>query len=143
MATRYIDWSDVANKYMSAAKIAGAAESRGPFLESAEAEVEAWLSQRYTVPFSPAPAMVKDLCVDLAYYKMSIMQEGSDKLAQYVEKRLKMLVDGEISLPGVPETADSTDDRAFAAVWSLNARDGFIDDEPINPRYTGLQEDQR
>jgi hypothetical protein len=55
------------------------------YIDPAEDEVDARLSVRYTVPFtSPIPGMVKSLSIDVAYYKLSIRSEESEKLGEYL-----------------------------------------------------------
>ena len=96
--TRYIDWEDVVDKYADVARVGGASETREPYMDAAEDEIDGWLSPRYTVPFTPCPGIVKDLCVDIAYYKMTIRQKGADVVWTYIEKRLKAILDGTLTL---------------------------------------------
>lgn len=131
----YITWEDIANKYPASAKISNGSNTSSVFIAGAEAEVNAALASRYLVPFTPAHPLVQDLCIDLAYYKMSIMQEGSERLGKYVEKRLQDLNNGTLTLPGAEPVA-SPSGRVYAATWSLTDRAGFIDDEPTDPRFT-------
>jgi phage gp36-like protein len=131
----YISWEDIANKYPASVKITNGSNTSSVFIAGAEAEVDAALAARYLVPFTPAHPLVRDLCIDLAYYKMSIMQEGSERLGKYIEKRLKDLIDGTITLAGAEPVA-SPSGRVYAAAWSLNDRAGFIDEEPTDPRFT-------
>jgi len=39
-------------------------------IRQAEAEIDSYLGTCYTVPFSPVPAQIKALCLDLAIYRL-------------------------------------------------------------------------
>lgn len=96
--SRYIDWKDVTNKYASAARGGGASEQNEPYLVAAEDEVDAWLAPYYTVPFTPCPGTVKDICVDIAYYKLNVRGKDAKPLWDYIERRLKAIQTGAMLL---------------------------------------------
>lgn len=89
--SRYINWQNVVDKYVTAAKISGSAELKSNYVDAAEEEIDAALSGLYTVPFTPVPGMVKDLVVDLTYYKATYAQEHADKLKKYIDDRILRL----------------------------------------------------
>lgn len=95
---RYIDWSAVTNRYNDAAKIAGASEIGSAWLLAAENEVDGWLGALYTVPFTPCPPLVQDLCTDLTYYKMTMRQDTSKPIKTYIDERIKAILDGRMTL---------------------------------------------
>lgn len=95
---RYIDWQDVTNKYADMATKGGADETRASFLTTAEDEVDTWLAPYYSVPFTPCPGVVRDLSIDIAYYKATVLRKGSDLLWKYIERRLKAIQDGTMQL---------------------------------------------
>lgn len=96
----YIDWSDVANRYADAAKIAGGSEAmKSNWINGAEAEIDARLALRYTVPFSPVPVLIKDIAADLAYWRMVMNREKPPmQLIASVNSRLGGLADGTLVL---------------------------------------------
>jgi len=98
---RYIVWEDVVNRYPDAAKLGGAETVNSSWICGAEAELDARLSARYTTPLttSPAPDLVRDLCVDLTYYKANIRSKGVKALGEYIDSRFTMLINGTMALP--------------------------------------------
>lgn len=124
---RYIDWSNLTNRYTDAAKIAGAEAVHSAWLFGVEAEVDARLSLRYTVPFSPAPDLVKDLCTDLLYARMTARQEGSQVIYERVMDLFKEIIAGTVTIPGVTPSAGSK--STFA---SNSYRSAFGTDDPVN-----------
>ena len=98
MSTRYIDWTDVANRYRDAVSKGDQVKLDDAFIRYAEAEVDARLSARYSVPFVPgsanAPLQVRDLCIDLAYYKMVWQQPFAKELRDSIDARFDRLGSG-------------------------------------------------
>jgi phage gp36-like protein len=124
---RYITWDLMANRYPDAAKVTGAENVSSAWLYGVEAEVDARLSPRYTVPFSTVPDIVRDLCVDLLYARMMARQEGSQVIYERVIGLIGEIVAGTIAIPGVSPT--TTGGRSFA---SNSYRSAFGPDDPLN-----------
>jgi phage gp36-like protein len=124
---RYIAWTDVSGRYPAAAKKGGDSEVGSYWLTYAEDEVDARLSLAYTTPFSPAPGVVKDLCIDLTYYKMFMFDESVAPLKEYLDDRFMGLLNGTISI-----TTSGT--AANAISWSEheNYHSSFGPDDPVN-----------
>jgi phage gp36-like protein len=95
---RYINWADVTGRYVDFATGPDASIAEAAFVPHAEAEVDARLAPKYSVPFTPAPYLVKDLSIDLAYYKATIKQKGSEALKVYIDARFKAIIDGTLIL---------------------------------------------
>lgn len=95
---RYIDWSHVTGRYPTVANRADSTGTGSYFLEMAEYEVDGRLAPLYTVPFSPAPLVVKDLCIDLIYYKMNILQESVEPLKTSLDERFEAILNGTLLL---------------------------------------------
>lgn len=112
---RYIDWADVTGRYGDFAKGPGAGEAQASFIPQAEAEVDARLAVKYTVPFSPAPYLVQDLCIDLAYYKATIRQESSKLIKDYIDARFKDIIDGTMILTNSAGLIAATGNFAWAS----------------------------
>lgn len=66
---RYITWDDVVNRFSSFATAAGAMKAASHHLAYAEAEVDAMLGAKFSVPFSNNNLTVKDLVIDLVYLR--------------------------------------------------------------------------
>lgn len=124
---RYIDWTLVANRYPDAAKITGAEVVNSAWLFGAEAEIDARLAPRYTVPFSPAPDLVKDLCADLLYAKMTSRQEGSKIIYDRVLATIKEIIAGTLTIPGALPSAEG-----IISTASNSYRSAFGVDDPVN-----------
>lgn len=114
---RYINWADVTARYVDYAKGADSTQSEAAFVPHAEAEVDARLAPKYTVPFSPVPYLIKDLCVDLAYYKANIKQESVKPLKEYIDERFKAIIDGTLILT----TSDGIVASATGGGWAANS----------------------
>jgi phage gp36-like protein len=126
---RYIAWNDLTDRYPDASRIAGAELVHSAWLYGVEAEVDARLGSRYVVPFvTPTPELVRDVCTDLLYCRMTARQEGSAVIYERVMDLLKGLVAGTISLPGGTEVAGGAN-YAFA---SNSYRSAFGPDDPLN-----------
>jgi phage gp36-like protein len=112
---RYITWADVTGRYTDFAKGPDAIVAEASFVPQAEAEVDGRLGVKYTVPFSPAPYLVKDLCVDLAYYKATIRQESSKLIKEYIDQRFESIIDGTLVLSNSLGTVAGTGNFAWAS----------------------------
>jgi phage gp36-like protein len=95
---RYINWDDVANSYPDWAKAASASSVGNLWIPRAEDEVDARLATKYTVPFSPTPGVVRDLCIDLAYYKLVFATEKGKELKESLKERFQAILEGEMIL---------------------------------------------
>jgi len=111
---RYINWDDVANSYPDWPKAVSANTVGNLWIPRAEDEVDARLAPKYTVPFTPVPGLVRDLCIDLAYFKLVFASEKGEKLGKILDARFKAILDGKMILTnsagalGTPERAWST-----------------------------------
>lgn len=133
---RYIVWTDVTNRYQDFAKGPDATIGEAAFIPQAEAEVDARLAPKYSVPFSPAPYLVKDLSVDLAYYKATIRQKGSEIIKEYIDARFKAIIDGTLLLTNSAGVVPAT--GGFA--WASNSyHSSFGLDSEVNWRVDSQQ----
>ncbi len=97
-------------------------------IADAGAEIDGYCGARYTVPFSPAPAMIRKLSVDIAVYNLfsrrSNLKIPEDRQKRY-DNAVRFLRDvsrGLISLgadapaepdSGLPRASTDRDDRVF------------------------------
>lgn len=95
---RYANWADVTGRYKDAASIVGAEGIGSYYLSAAEDEVEGRCASMYAVPFTPTPGVVKDLVVDLTYYKMIVMRENAALLKDYIDERMDAIIAGTLTL---------------------------------------------
>lgn len=127
--SRYIEWDDVANSYPDWSKAVSANTVGNLWIPRAEDEVDARLAPRYTVPFTPVPGVVRDLCIDLAYYKLVFASEKGEKLGEILEKRFEAILDGSMLLTTSGAVLDSGE-RAFSTHQKYPTQFGV--DNPIN-----------
>lgn len=95
---RYANWADVTGRYKDAASIVGAEGIGSYYLGAAEDEVDGRCAALYTVPFTPTPGVVKDIVVDLTYYKMIVMRENAALLKDYINERMEAIIGGTLTL---------------------------------------------
>lgn len=95
---RYANWADVTGRYKDAATIVGAEGIGSYFLSAAEGETDGRLAGLYSVPFTPTPEVVKDLVVDLTYYKMIILRKDAALLKDYIDARFSDIISGTLTL---------------------------------------------
>lgn len=93
---RYASFSsDVHNRYprtLTDSRAAATLESA--YLSPAEAELDARLGSRFTVPFSSNNQTAKDLVIDMTMIRMGFYKEKNEDLANSIEARIKALIDG-------------------------------------------------
>lgn len=145
----YITWQDVAKRYADISKKVDEieADAQNGYIEDAESEVDGRLAVRYATPFTPtAPAIVRGLAIDLAYYKAVGMQSDKvgPRLYAYINSRFGAIQDGTIILissngtvmPGVAKTfstnagqrssfgMDHDTDWSVSSAWQDNFASG-------------------
>lgn len=126
---RYIEWDDVANSYPDWAKAVSANVVGNLWIPRAEDEVDGRLAPKYTVPFSPCPGIVRDLCIDLAYFKLSFATEKGEKLGKILEDRFKAILDGSLLLTNSAGNISSSE-RAWSSHQDYPTHFGV--DNPVN-----------
>lgn len=133
---RYIEWDDVANTYRDWAKEVSANSIGNLWIPRAEDEVDGRLAPIYTVPFTPVPGLVRDLCIDLAYYKLMFATEKGKALKESLDDRFEAILEGRLmittSIGQVP-----TGDRAWSTHQGYPTAFGV--DPDINWRVSSAQ----
>jgi len=78
-------------------------------IADADAEIDTYLSGRYTVPLSPAPAIVNKVSVDISIWNLFSRRQVADEVAKERYRAavdlLKLIAKGDVSLGIVPEPA--------------------------------------
>lgn len=69
-------------------------------LDDATAEIDSYLSGRYSLPFASAPKVLTFHCLNIARYRLSMVAPGEDVRKRYEDtlKFLAMLAKGDVSL---------------------------------------------
>lgn len=94
----YITWAELQARYSQIAKDYDNADTAQGFINGAEAEIDARLGVRYTVPFTPVPAIIKDLAIDMAYYRMYWKLDEKGILRDFIERRIGALASGSMTI---------------------------------------------
>jgi len=113
-------------------------------IADADAEIDSYCGSRYTVPFSPVPAMIRKQSVDIAIYNLHSRRAVMGKIAEDRQKRydsavrfLRDVSKGLITLgadapaeptDGQPQATRSVDDRIFTIGRSSTGSTGSLDD---------------
>lgn len=135
--TKYIDWSHVAGRYPEVSKHTQAFDAGSYHIAFAEAELESRLSKVYSsLPTSPnASPFIQDIAIDIAYYKMTWRQSGSEKLKEYIDDRVDKIIENNTTIAGATTTnaawtSSEEHATAFGPDNELNWRpsDNWIDD---------------
>lgn len=144
---RYINWADVNGRYADMDRIGDAAEVGSTYIQYAESFVDARLAPRFTVPFSPAPQIIKDLAIDITYLRANLVKGiEKDVLRADVDERLKMLSNGQMSIltdsgtsaaVGVSRLGSNT--KSYTPVFGM----GDIQDMRVDPDRTDDEESAR
>jgi len=112
-------------------------------IAQADAEINAYCSPRYEVPFSPAPELVRKLSVDIAIYNLysrraeEIPATRSERYKNAI-RQLEGIAKGIVSLgvdpateaaatQGGPEATTSKDDRVFSRGRASDGSSGTLD----------------
>lgn len=129
----YIEWDDVVNRYpVTGRNNQDANEVTSSFIVGAEAFINARLGKTYTIPFTPAPQLIKDLAIDLTYVKMSVGKaEDRETIKEHIVDTLNALVDGDMVLVTDSGTTLTAVDNG---VWSEQGSyfNTFDVDDPFN-----------
>lgn len=88
MSNYYFTWEDLIGKYPAVAKDFQSGPVNSYWIPDAQGEVDAYLGSQFAVPFNPCPPIVKNITIDLCYYKMTYREPGQDALKKYVDQRL-------------------------------------------------------
>ena len=66
---RYINWEDVIDRYPELNTLGGADQQSSAYIVYSEAYVDGVLSPTFTPPFSSNNMIVRDLCIDMCYWR--------------------------------------------------------------------------
>jgi phage gp36-like protein len=133
---RYITWQDVADSYPDWTKQASANTYGNLWIPRAEDEVDGRLAPVYTVPFSPTPGIVRDLCIDLAYFKLAFASEKGEKLGEILKDRFDAILAGKLVLT---TSAGAVSKSVTAFSTHQDYPTAFGVDDPLNWRVSSAQ----
>lgn len=126
---RYINWDDVQNTYPDWGKTVSANSVGNLWIPRAEDYVDGRLAAAgYTVPFSPTPGLVRDLCIDVAYWKLAFASEKGEKLGKILEQTFEAIAAGDIVITNSAGSMFS--ERAWSTHEDYPTQFGV--DNPVN-----------
>ena len=66
---RYIEWDDVVDRYPALSSLGGSDELTPTFIDYSESFIDGLLASNFTVPFSNNNMTVRDLSIDICYFR--------------------------------------------------------------------------
>ncbi len=138
---RYITWNDVTDRYKRVPGTNDAQTTGAVFIPQAEAEVDGRLAPRYAVPFTaPIPEIVRDLSIDLVYYKMIMLDpKKAAELGKSLAQRFKDILAGAII---IPVGGDSSPGNAASLDKAYTSAFGHDDPASWRPDRDAIDDDR-
>lgn len=133
---RYIDWSDVIDKYPAAATRGGASEIGSAYIGYLEAEIDGKLSSHFTTPFSSNNVTVKDICTDMAYSRIGNFKiKDREEFKKAIDSRIEGLKNGSESMITIDGTVLSSSlgtvystTKDYHPVFGMGSTESFVVD---------------
>lgn len=101
-------------------------------IADADAEIDGYAGERYSLPFSPAPLIVRKLSVDISIYNLYARRQGApDERRQRYDNSVKLLKEiaaGRVTLGATPPAeanSDAPDITSQTRVFSRDKLTGF------------------
>jgi len=138
----YVSYEDVTLRYPICSTWAvDSSDIKSGLLDYADIELNSALAPEYSTPFSsPAPPIIRDLAIDMSYYKLLVRQdiERAVEFQKFLYSRIEQLKKGEIGIVTESGTMIEKVSSKFG-VWSTtedyHPTESMLD--PENP-YTGV-----
>lgn len=126
---RYINWDDVSNAYPDWAETVSANSVGNLWIPRAEDYVDGRLAAAgYSVPFTPTPGLVRDLCIDVAYWKLAFASEKGKALGDILENTFKAIADRDLVITN--SAGSLVSDEAWSTHKEYPTQFGV--DNPVN-----------
>lgn len=96
---RYINWDDVIDRFPELNTLGGADELSSSHIVYAEAFVDGALATHYTVPFSNNNMIVKDLAIDVCYWRAARFKfEDATSVKSAFFQTVDLIKDGHVKM---------------------------------------------
>lgn len=96
---RYINWDDVLDRYPELNTLGGADRLSSSYIVYSEAYVDGILATHYTPPFSLNNMIVRDLCIDWAYWRAARFKlDDAVEVKSSFFETVGLLKDGQIQM---------------------------------------------
>lgn len=111
---RYIDWEDVINRYPELNTLGGADELSSSYIVYSEAFVDGSLSTHFTPPFSNNNMIVRDLTIDMCYWRAARFKlDDAVQVKSSFFETIGLLKDGQINMFDEAGTLIPSLDKSF------------------------------
>lgn len=133
---RYIDWSDIVDRYPEIETLGGAAEIGETHINYAEAFIDGMLSDRFTPPFSNNNMTIKDLSIDAVYWRAGRFKfEDAASIYSMTIQTISMLRKGELNMVDSGGNVLEVGEKTMGIYSSTESyHSAFGIDDPINWR---------
>lgn len=133
---RYIDWSDVLDRYPELNTLGGADELSSSYIVYSEAFVDSILKSHWTPPFSSNNMIVKDLSIDYTYWRAARFKlEDAVAVKSEFYGTVEMLKSGQLTMideSGAEIPIVRQGSSIFSTTQSYHTSFGM--DDPVNWR---------
>jgi hypothetical protein len=137
---RYINWEDVIDRYPELNTLGGADQLSSSYVVYAEAFVDGILSTHYTPPFSNNNMIIRDLSIDMCYWRAARFKlDDAIEVKSAFYDTIAMLKDRQINMYDDTGTLVPSVDKSFVVSNTQSYHSAFGMDDPIQWR---IDEDQ-
>ncbi|HEX7012328.1 MAG TPA: hypothetical protein VF161_06270 [Steroidobacteraceae bacterium] len=132
---RYITWDDVVHRFTGFGDIAGAVKAASHYIAYAEAEIDAALGARFSVPFSNNNLTVRDLAIDMVYLRgIRGRSEEYKEIKADVSSRIAALLDGSmVMVTASAEVIQASNEQAWSSTQDYHRVFALLDDTLLLP----------
>ena len=132
---RYINWSDVVDRYPEINTRGGAAVISSTYIVYAESFVEGMLNSHFTPPFSNNNQTIKDLAIDCVFWRAArFKDENAIQVKSDFYSVISMLKDGKMSMVTDEGLILAAGNGSIGYSTTQSYHSSFGMDEPINWR---------
>jgi hypothetical protein len=138
---RYINWEDVLDRYPELNTMGGADQLSSSYIVYSEAYVDGILAPDFTPPFSSNNMIVRDLCIDWAYWRAARFKlDDAVTVKSSFFETVGMLKAGQLKMYDEAGTLIEAVDTSFAWSNTQSYHSAFGMDDPVKWR---IDEDQQ
>jgi phage gp36-like protein len=135
---RYINWEDVIDRYQELNTLGGADQLSSAYIVYSEAYVDGILSTHFTPPFSSNNMIVRDLCIDWAYWRAARFKlEDAVSVKSSFFETVGFLKDGQVQMydeagtliPSVEKSLAWSNTQSYHSAFGMDAIEHWKIDE--------------
>lgn len=116
----YISYSELTSRYPAMVDLGSESTVNSAWIYFGEVELNARLASKFSVPFSDAYPVVKDLSIDITYSKYLAQRdhEAFKSFQEYIDGRIERLLDGTDNIYTDSGTVIYGETRSGVSIWS-------------------------